>query len=186
MINTPRLKLRQWQQSDAQPFAALNSDPEVMRYFVRPLTREESDASIQRFSESIDNKGFGFWAVESKINDDDIAVGDFIGFVGLNSPQHELPFSPCIEIGWRLMRRTWGKGFATEAANACLSYGFEQLQLTQIVSTTTQHNTPSTAVMERIGMQKQAELFAHPAVPNDHLLSLHVWYRLMRKNWLQR
>ena len=98
---TPRLRLRQWRLSDLEPLAAMNSDPDVMRYYPAPWAREQSDAFAQRVMGLIDERGWGFWAVEER------ASGRFIGFVGLHVPSQELPFSPCVEVGWRLARSYW-------------------------------------------------------------------------------
>lgn len=125
---TERLILRQWLPSDRAPFAELNADPEVMRYFPATLSREESDALADRAQAMIERHGWGFWAVEQKED------GDFIGFVGLNIPAVDLPFNPCVEVGWRLAQASWGQGYATEAARACLQVGFQQLYLAEIVS----------------------------------------------------
>lgn len=174
---TERLLLRQWRISDQQPFAELNADLEVMRYFPAPLSRVQSDAMAERCEALIEERGWGFWAVELKGN------GQFIGFVGLNIPVVELPFSPCVEIGWRLARPFWGKGYATEAAKAALQVGFETLALPEIVSFTALTNIRSQAVMARLGMQRNRVTFEHPGVPLESELREHCLYRLAHKRW---
>lgn len=174
---TERLILRQWLPSDRAPFAELNADPEVMRYFPATLSREESDALADRAQAMIEQHGWGFWAVELKED------GDFIGFVGLNIPAVDLPFNPCVEVGWRLAQASWGQGYATEAARACLKVGFQQLNLAEIVSFTTVANRRSRAVMERLGMQLDPLTFEHPSVPEGSELREHCLYRLASKQW---
>lgn len=176
-INTERLLLRQWKDSDRESFAALNADPEVMRYFPGAQSRETSDRAIDMWRSDIAERGWGNWVVEEK------GIGAFVGFVGLSAPRHALPFTPCVEIGWRLAREHWKKGYATEAARAALRIGFEQLGLDEIVSFTSLLNLPSRAVMERIGMVNANEDFDHPAVPEGHTLRRHCLYRLTREHW---
>jgi RimJ/RimL family protein N-acetyltransferase len=174
-LTTDRLLLRPWRPSDRAPFAALNADPEVMRYFPKLLTREESDAFVDRIEANFAARGWGLWAVEV------IDGPEFIGFVGLNVPGFEAAFTPCVEVGWRLAKEHWGNGYATEAARAATHYGFQVLELDEIVSFTSTVNRPSRAVMERIGMTHDAaEDFDHPNVPPGHELCRHVLYRLAK------
>lgn len=178
-IETERLYLRQWTAEDRAPFAELNADPQVMRYFPACFSRAESDAMADKCARLIDDRGWGFWAVERK------ADGRFMGFVGLHTPFVELPFNPCVEIGWRLGKTFWGQGYATEAAKASLRIGFEALELPEIVSFTAVINRPSRAVMERLGMVPATATFGHPSVPEDHVLREHCLYRLTRQQWKQ-
>ena len=175
---TERLLLRRWRAEDREPFALLNADPEVMRYFVRPLTREESDALIDRTEASFDELGYGLWAVERRSD------GRLLGFTGLWRHTFEAPFTPAVEIGWRFATEAWGQGYATEAAQAALRFGFETVGLDTILSWTSVLNTPSIRVMERLGMTHDPdEDFDHPRVPAGHLLRRHVRYRLDRLTW---
>lgn len=175
MLRTERLVLRPWTAADRGPFAALNADPEVMRYFMATLTREESDAVAQRVQDAFAEQGFGFWAVEVP------GVTPFGGFVGLNRPRFSAHFTPCVEVGWRLGRRFWGRGYATEAARAALAYGFDELALDEIVAFAVEGNARSRAVMERLGMTHDpADDFDHPGVPAGHPLARHVLYRIGR------
>lgn len=174
---TPRLLLRQWREDDKPAFAALNADPEVMRFFPGTQTREQSDRSIAAWAAELEARGWSNWAVERR------ADGAFIGFVGLTVPKRALPFMPCVEIGYRLARSHWGQGYATEAARAALRFGFEQLQLEEIVSFTAKLNLPSQAVMRRLGMVNANEDFEHPALPEGSPLRPHVLYRLSRERW---
>ena len=174
-LRTERLLLRQWRDEDLEPFAELNADPETMRYFPAPPTREESDALAERSRRQIDDEGWGLWAVE-------VPGGtSFVGFVGLARPSFEEHFTPAVEVGWRLARRHWGRGYATEAGRAALAYGFDELGLEEIVSFTSRLNAPSRRVMERLGMSRDpADDFEHPRVPLGHPLRPHVLYRLSR------
>lgn len=175
---TERLFLRQWRTTDLEPFAALNADPRVMEYFPSIIDRERSEASVAHWSSQIEERGWGLWAVEIQ------STNEFIGFVGLQVPTAPLPFSPCVEVGWRLALPYWGKGYATEAAEGSLRVGFTQLHLEEIVSFTALTNRRSRAVMERIGMHEDvAATFEHPNVPEGSPLREHCLYRLSCKEW---
>ena len=172
-IETPRLYLREWKESDLEPYAALNADKEVMEFFPSMLTAEESHAQIGRITEHLEKYGFTLFAAERKDN------GHFIGFTGLAHAKFESEFTPCIEIGWRLSKANWGQGFATEAALACLEFGFDQLDLKEVYSFTSVHNKRSEHVMKKIGMYKAGE-FDHPLVPDESHLKRHALYRIER------
>jgi len=175
VLVTPRLRLREWRDRDLAPFAALNADPEVMRYFPEPLDRAASDALVGRIRDHFDRHGFGPWALEIS------GVAECAGFVGLMVPAFETHFTPCTEIGWRLARAFWGEGYATEAAQAALDYAFEVLKADEVVAMTVPANRPSRAVMERLGMTRDAaDDFDHPRVPEGHELRRHVLYRKRR------
>ncbi|GAA1592183.1 GNAT family N-acetyltransferase [Kribbella sancticallisti] len=177
-LTTDRMLLRQWKDSDYEPFAALNADPAVTEHFAGPLTREASDAMIDRVRVAIDERGYGFWALEV------IETGRFIGFTGLSVPNFEAHFLPAVEVGWRLAKDAWGNGFATEAARASLAYAFGPAGLDEVVSFTTTTNTPSQRVMERIGMtHDEADDFDHPRLEKGHRLERHVLYRITRAQW---
>ena len=175
-LQTPRLRLRQWRESDRVPFAAMNADPAVMEFFPSLQSHEASDASILAWQSQLTAQGWSNWAVEL------LTSGQFIGFIGLSVPRRTLPFSPCVEIGWRLARAHWGRGYATEGARATLRAGFERIGLAEIVSFTSVGNSRSRAVMERIGMSNANQDFEHPAVPPGHHLRLHCLYRLARNH----
>lgn len=169
MITTGRLILRQWKSSDLEPWAAMNADPEVMRYFPAMLTREEAEAQMARAQDHIAEHGFGFWAVERRED------GAFLGFTGLARLKADNPLQPGVETGWRLARHAWGHGYASEAAKASLKHGFETLGLKSIVAFTATTNLPSQAVMQRIGMVRREDLdFDHPLLPKGHALERHV------------
>ena len=175
-FSTQRLNLRQWRAADRDPFAALTSDPEVMEYFPATLSRQQSDALIDRHQALLDAGKPGLFAVEVR------ETGEFIGFVGLAVPNFEAAFTPCVEIGWRLAQAHWGQGYATEAARAALQVGFGQLALDEIVAFTAAPNLRSSAVMAKLGMQPDGR-FEHPAVPVGHALREHLLYRLSRERW---
>ena len=171
-LRTPRLLLRPWRDTDLAPFAALNADPEVRRWFAGTLTREESDALAAHIQEHIATHGFGFWAAEVP------GTTPFIGFVGLKHVTFAVPFAPAVEIGWRLARAHWGQGYATEAARAALAHAFGPLGLPEVVSFAVPGNLLSRRVMERIGMRHDPEDdFDHPALPEGHPFRRHVLYR---------
>ncbi|WP_245655925.1 GNAT family N-acetyltransferase [Microtetraspora fusca] len=171
MIETERLVLRRWRETDREPFAALNADPEVMEYFPSTLTKEQSDALADRLEAEFDECGFGLWAVELS--------GEFIGFTGLSVPRFTAHFTPCVEVGWRLARSAWGHGYASEAARAALDHGFGTIGLKEIVSFTAVVNTRSRRVMERIGMRHDpGGDFDHPALAEGSPLRRHVLYRI--------
>lgn len=175
MLRTDRLLLRCWSPEDRAAFAAINADPRVMEFLGDVLSREQSDALADRIEARFDRQGFGFWAVEVP------GVVPFIGFVGLNVPMFAAPFTPSVEVGWRLDPEFWGRGYASEAAHAVLEFAFDVLDLDEVVSFTTIGNTRSRRVMERIGMTHDvADDFDHPLVPNDSPLRAHVLYRIRR------
>ncbi len=179
-LRTRRLLLRPWREADREPYARMNADPRVMEFFPALMTREESDASVDRAYAHFARYGYGFWAVE--IPD----VCPFIGFVGLWNPTIEAHFTPCVEIGWRLAHDHWGHGYATEAATAALRYGFEVLGLSEILSMTAVINFRSRRVMEKLGMtyDEQGD-FDHPRVPDGHPVKRHVLYRIRRPALVQ-
>ena len=176
-LESDRLRLRQWQAADLPAFAEMGADPVVMEHFPARLDRERSDALALRFKAMIDDRGWGVWALERK------AGGEFIGFVGLNIPSDELPFSPCVEIAWRLAQGYWHQGYASEAARVALRFGFVELDLEEIVAFTSLGNLRSQAVMARLGMRRSPENFQHPALPEGHPLREHCLFRLARGDW---
>ncbi len=181
ILATERLILRGFRDADREPFAAMNADPEVMELFPAPLTRDESDAFMDRIVQRWDEDGSGLWALERR------ADGVLLGFAGLAVPRFEAAFTPAVEVGWRLARHAWGHGYATEAAGAALRYGFQRLGLAEIVSFTTVANERSRRVMERLGMRRDpADDFDHPNLAPGHPIRPHVLYRLSREAWAAR
>jgi len=179
VLRGERVLLRPWTDADLAPFAEMNADPEVMRHMIKPLSRDESDAMASRIRTHFATRGYGLWALDVPESG---GAMSFAGFIGLtaNVP-FELPLPGIVpephEIGWRLARRAWGRGFATEGARLALSYGFERIDLPQIVSFTAIRNTASRAVMERIGLTRRGE-FDNPRVAPDHPSCRHVLYAL--------
>ncbi len=174
-IRTPRLVLRPLSDDDLEPFALMNADPRVMRYFPAPMTRAQSEAQLARLAPHVAEHGFGMWAVELP------GEARFIGIAGLNRASFEAPFTPCVEVGWRLAAEHWGRGYATEAGRASLRYGFQALGLDEILAWTAVINAPSRRVMEKLGMERDsAGDFEHPRVPAGHFVRPHVLYRVGR------
>jgi len=162
--------LRQWKDCDFEPFASMNADAEVMRYFAHALTAEESRQTLRRFRDAIDQRGWGLWAVE--------VDGRFAGFTGLSEPRFSAHFTPCVEIGWRLRQEYWGRGIALAAARQASEYAFSVLGLDELVSFTTATNLRSRKLMERLGFSHDpGDDFMHPLLAENHPLRHHVLYR---------
>jgi ribosomal-protein-alanine N-acetyltransferase len=177
-MRTERLLMRRWRDSDREPFAALNADPQVMAHFPATLDRAASDAFVDRVEAGFEAGGFGLWALER------LDTGEFIGVTGLSTARFQAHFTPAVEVGWRLCRQAWGHGFATEAARQALAVGFGEFGLAEIVSFTATGNAASQAVMRRLGMTRDpAEDFEHPALAPGHPLRRHVLYRLSRADF---
>ncbi|MBO1255385.1 GNAT family N-acetyltransferase [Alteromonas sp. 5E99-2] len=168
IFETNRLIIREWIESDRPNFYEMSADEDVMKFFPKTLTKEECDRVVQRLKDLNAKNGCCFWSCELK------ETNTFIGLVGLNKIEDGLPFAPCVEIGWRFSKNYWGKGYATEAAKGCLEYGFETLNLNEIVSFAVKDNKNSIKVMESIGMVNNMSNFIHPKVdvPNlkEHVL----------------
>lgn len=171
IISTERTGLRRWIDSDLKPFTEMNKDKEVMQYFPDTLTDQETADMVERINLHFEKNGFGLFAVENKL------TGQFIGFTGFAIPAFESFFTPGIEIGWRYRKEAWGQGFATEAASACLCYGFDTLQFDKVVSFTAAVNINSEKVMKRIGMKRVA-FFDHPKIDRQSILCRHVLYQI--------
>lgn len=174
MLETERLILRQWRDSDLAEFARMNSDKRVMEFFPYTLTPEASDRLAKDMQNALNTSLIGLFAAEAKNGT------PFIGFIGLSVPKFTAHFTPCVEIGWRLAFEHWGNGYATEGAAAVLQYGFDIVKLKEIVSFTAEINKRSQAVMQKIGMShNSADDFDHPheSMPEGHPLKRHVLYR---------
>lgn len=177
-LQTNRLTLRPWRESDIEPFAVMNADPRVMEFFPSIRTREQTRSTVERAVASFDKHGFGWWAVEVR------GVAPFIGFIGLAYPGFESDFTPCVEVGWRIAFDHWGQGYATEGARAALSFGFDQRQFPEIVSFTAVDNQRSRRVMEKLGMTHAVtDDFDHPVIDRENRLCRHVLYRISRERW---
>ena len=172
---TPRLILHPWQDSDRAPFAAMNADPDVMRYFPALMTQEESDAAADRYNQQLDRDGFTMYAVEDR-ND-----GTFLGVIGAQTMRFEIPNlpQPSVEIGWRLAAHAQGRGLATEGARAILTHLRNETPLRGVVAITTPDNLGSQNVMRKLNMIARPELtFDHPLIAPDHPRRQHVLYSL--------
>jgi RimJ/RimL family protein N-acetyltransferase len=163
--------MRRWRDSDRVPYAAMNADPQVMRYMLSTLDRAQSDSHIDMMEQRFEQFGFGLWALELA------AEAAFIGFTGLNPMPDGVPGAGAMEVGWRLARHAWRHGYATEAARAALAVAFGGVGLGEVWSMTALLNEPSQAVMRRLGMSLRAH-FEHPRIPAGHRLRPHVAYRL--------
>lgn len=179
IISTERLILRRWLPADIGPFAGMNEDEEVMKYFPKKLSTDESIAWVERNNLNFAKNQFGLYAVEHK------QTNEFIGFTGFAVPTFDSFFTPCVEIGWRFKKEIWGQGLATEAATACIAYGFNTLQFDKIVSFTSLLNVKSQNVMKRIGMTAIGE-FDHPKIDKDDRLCRHVLYQLTKNDFYNR
>ena len=176
---TDRLVLREWRDDDKPEYADLNADPEVMAHFPSTLTADQSGEMVDRMRLRWQEFGYGLWAVEVR------STRTFIGFVGLAAPTWTTPFTPCIEVGWRLARTAWGHGYAPEAAVAALRWGFAELDPPgdEFVSFTTESNTKSRRVMEKLGLTHDpVDDFDHPLLPDWHERR-HVLYRIGRSRF---
>jgi len=172
-LRSERLLLRCWGPDDRRPFAEINADPRVMEFLGAPLSVEQSDSLVDSIEARFDSQGFGFWALEL------LGGAPLIGMAGLNIPRFDAPFMPAVEVGWRLDPHYWGHGYATEAARTALAFAFGPLGLDEVVAFTAEGNVRSRAVMERLGMHRDArDDFEHPLVPEDSSLRRHVLYRI--------
>lgn len=170
-FKSERLGFRNWTEDDIPKMIAISGDSEVMRFFPAVATPEQTSDFIQRLTTLFNEKGYCYFAV------DELESGNFIGFIGLYDQNYEAPFTPCTDIGWRLDKRFWGKGYATEGAKRCLEYAFAVLNLDAVLSTAPKINEPSIHIMEKIGMVKQME-FKHPRLKEHPHLETCVCYQI--------
>ncbi|MBM9577818.1 GNAT family N-acetyltransferase [Leptospira sp. 201903070] len=177
-LESKRLIFREWEEKDQLPFAQMSSDPMVMKYFPSLLSREESERWISKIQDHFRTFGYGLWVLERKRDQEFLG---FTGFMNVNFPSF---FTPAVEIGWRLHSSFWKQGYATEAAITCLQFGFTVLKFPEIVSFTSVLNEKSQSVMKRIGL-KEVGFFAHPNLPENHILSKHVLYNTTDSEWEQ-
>jgi RimJ/RimL family protein N-acetyltransferase len=173
-MQTDRMLMRRWRESDREPFAALNADQDTMRFFPSTLDRVASDAFVDRMESLFDRQGYGLWALELT------ETGEFIGFTGLNPMPEGVPGAGGMEVGWRLAKHAWHHGYATEAARTAVLVAFDGIGLDEIWSITAVLNEPSQAVMRRLGLTEYAR-FEHPLVPAGHPVRPHVAYRLVSR-----
>ncbi|MEM1032097.1 MAG: GNAT family N-acetyltransferase [Myxococcota bacterium] len=177
-LHTDRLILRPWRASDLEPFSALNADAEVMQHFPASMSAKETTHFVARTRAHFDEHGYGLWAVEVR------DVAPFVGFIGLVHPAFEAPFTPAVEVGWRLARAHWNQGYATEGARRVVRFAFEEAGLDELVSFTVPDNAASRRLMTKLGMTHDAaDDFNHPRLPHGHPLRKHVLYRLDADTW---
>lgn len=176
LFTSPRLGFRPWFLDDLEEFAAMNADPVVMKHFPKPLNKEESVEFLNRLVKHYSTHGYCYFAVEIKER------GEFIGFIGLAYQTFDSHFTPATDIGWRLKKSAWGRGYATEGAKRCLKYAFEDLQLERVISTCTLHNHASEKVMQKIGLTGMGE-FDHPRLQEYPKLQRCVLYQIKTEQW---
>jgi RimJ/RimL family protein N-acetyltransferase len=171
LFTSERLGFRNWINSDKELFAKMNADDNVMEFFPNTRTKAESDALVERLQEHYTDFGFTFYAVDL------LETNQFIGFIGMINTSFEAYFTPCVEIGWRLQKESWGFGYATEGAKRCIKYGFKELNFKEIYSITPLKNSKSENVMLKIGMQKEGT-FEHPKIEDGHWLKTELLYKI--------
>lgn len=172
-FDSERMIFRDWKDEDLLQFRKMNADTDVMEFFLNTLTHKETDSFFEGIKAEFIREGYGLYAVELKEN------SEFIGFIGFHKANLNLGFDPFVEIGWRIKKKAWGNGYASEGAKRCLEYGFEQLRFDEVYSFTAIVNTRSKNVMKKIGMTKKME-FEHPRIEKGHVLSRHVLYHVSK------
>jgi RimJ/RimL family protein N-acetyltransferase len=171
-IETARLLLRAWRDTDVEPWVQMNADPRVAEFFPRIYTRELSESTAQRLRADLERRGYGWWVVE-------VRESAFAGVVALQEVPFPAHFTPAREIGWRFTPECWGRGYATEGARAALGFAFNRLGWNEVVAMTAVPNIRSQRVMERLGMTRDAGGdFDHPRIEEGHPLRRHVLYRI--------
>ena len=171
LFTSERLGFRNWNDSDIEKMSAINDDPEVMEFFPALVTRNQTSDFITRMKTMFEEKKYCYFAV------DELASGNFCGFIGLCDQNFEASFTPCTDIGWRLDKKFWNKGYATEGAKRCLDYGFREINLTNVKATAPVINVKSIKVMDKIGMKQQL-FFNHPRLKGNARLESCVLYEI--------
>ena len=174
-LETEHLILRQWKEEDFFCYAKLTSSTEVMKYFPKTLTREQSNTAARKFMRLLVEKSWGFWAVEEK------SSGKFIGYAGLHEPKTQFPFSPCVEIAWRMADKYWDNGYVLELGREILRCSFEVINLEEVVYFSSIHNIKGEEIAKALGMKKEEKNFNHPFVNLEHDLSEHYLYRIKKQ-----
>lgn len=173
LFTSNRLGFRNWKDSDIEFMHQINSDEEVMEFFPSIPTKKETETFVLKMQHQFADKGFCYFAV------DILKTNEFIGFIGISEQTYKTDFSPFIDIGWRLKKSSWNKGYATEGAKACLNYAFQKLNLKTIYSVAPILNIKSQRVMLKIGMKKHST-FVHPKIPNDSILKSCIVYKIKK------
>jgi len=171
IFTSERLGFRNWTIKDLDEFAKLNSDAAVMKHFPKILSKKEVEEFIDKLKNHFSENGFTYYATEI------LDTKEFIGMIGLAFQEYQTNFTPAIDIGWRLKRTAWGKGYATEGAKRCLNYAFNDLDINKIISVCTIKNKNSESVMKKIGMTKKGE-FNHPGMINHPEYERHFCYEI--------
>lgn len=175
LFTSERLGFRLWTTADLEEFAQLNADRAVMEHFPSPLRKKEVKALIERLQHHYTTHGFTYYATQIQ------ATGEFIGMIGLSYKEFHSPYTPAVDIGWRLKQSAWGKGYATEGAKRCLKLAFTNLQLDQVIAICPTSNHKSEKVMQQIGMQKLGT-FDHPNLTDDPRLKTHLCYQTTKSS----
>jgi ribosomal-protein-alanine N-acetyltransferase len=179
MLEGPRVRLRPWRDEDLPAVAAMNGDPEVMRWFVKPLSRAESDEWSARMRAHFEKHGWGFWIVDLP------GEADTVGVVGLQHASFESWFTPAVEIGWRTARGFQRRGLAEEAARLALAHGFGPAGLKEIVCWIVPGNTASEALARKLGFAPHGD-FEHPRLPEGHPYRRQNLFRMTREDWIDQ
>jgi ribosomal-protein-alanine N-acetyltransferase len=174
-LETEHLILRQWKEEDLITYAKITSSKEVMRYFPKTLTTEQSNTAARKFMKLVEERSWGFLAVEEK------SSGKFIGYAGLHAPQSKFPFSPCVEIAWRMADKYWENGYVLEAGEKIIAYAFEIIGLEELVYFSSLQNVKGEKVVKVLGMKKEDKNFNHPFVKVEHKLSEHYLYTIKKQ-----
>jgi len=178
IFKSERLGFRNWKKSDLSEFAKINADVEVMKHFPQTLTKIETSDFIDRLQKHYEKNGYNYFATEI------LKTGELIGFIGLAYQDLKTDFTPAVDIGWRLKKSAWGKGYASEGAKKCLDYAFNDLNLDKIISICTENNTRSENVMKKTGMKKIGE-FKHPKLKKYPKYEKCICYKMDKNVWLQ-
>ncbi|MFD1314050.1 GNAT family N-acetyltransferase [Namhaeicola litoreus] len=179
IFTSERIGFRNWIKEDLSEFAMMNADAQVMEHFPNILTLSETKDFIKRLQDHYIEHGHNYFAAEL------IETGEFIGFIGLAYQDYPTKYTPAVDVGWRLKNSAWGKGFATEGAERCLKFGFEELKLKRIISTCTEINTRSERVMNKIGMRKVGS-FKHPKLSEHPDYENCICYQITQNEWKQK
>ena len=174
LFKSTRLGFRNWKMEDLVEFAKLNADEAVMEHFPKTLSNNEVIEFIGRLKRHFEENGFTYYATEI------IETKEFIGMIGLARQKYKTKFTPAIDIGWRLKRTAWGKGYATEGAKRCIEYAFNDLAINKIIAVCTIKNGKSENVMKKIGMTKKGA-FNHPELRNHPKYEKHFCYEIIKK-----
>lgn len=175
LFKSDRLGFRNWSNRDIAEFAELNADEAVMEHFPATLSKKEAEQLVARLRSHFTTNGFTYYATEI------LATKAFIGMIGLAYQTYETAYTPAIDIGWRLKRSAWGKGYATEGAKRCLEYGFNELGIHQVIAVCPINNQKSERVMQKIGMTKVGT-FLHPELVDYPEYQKHVCYEIKKND----